>query len=152
MRKLTDVDMENILGTIVKGYHVESVRVKRGNCTDSDHYGIIFGKNQNAHYVTWQFHLDEDETVNPYWGHYHMENREAALRDYENRDLEMQPFKVTITETLKLTVEVEAKDRHDAEQIVSDNWKKSEYILDADNFYGVEFEIVPDDEQEEPSQ
>jgi len=54
----------------------------------------------------------------------------AALRDFE----------VTITETLKMTVTVAAKDQHEAEQIVSDNWRNSEYILDADNFIGVEFE------------
>lgn len=54
-------------------------------------------------------------------------------------------FKVTISETLKLTVEVEAKDQHEAEQIVSDNWKKSEYVLDADSFVGVEFTAVPAD-------
>ena len=52
-------------------------------------------------------------------------------------------FKVTITETLKLTVEVEAENQHEAEQIVFDNWKDSKYVLDADNFIGVEFEAVP---------
>lgn len=30
-----------------------------------------------------------------------------------------------------------------AEQMVSDNWRKSQYILDADNFIGVAFEAVP---------
>ena len=63
-------------------------------------------------------------------------------------DLTTKPFKVTITETLKKTVEVEAKNQHEAKQIVSDNWKNSEYVLDADNFVGVEFAAVPvDDEQ-----
>jgi len=57
----------------------------------------------------------------------------AALREFE----------VTITETLKMTVTVSAKDRDEAEQIVSDNWKNSEYILDAENFIGVEFEAAP---------
>lgn len=49
-------------------------------------------------------------------------------------------FEVTITETLKLTVEVKANSREEAEQFVSDRWHDSEYILDADNFVGVEFE------------
>ena len=57
----------------------------------------------------------------------------AALREFE----------VTITETLQKTVTVKANSREDAEQIVSDNWKKSEYILDADHFKGVEFEAAP---------
>lgn len=55
-------------------------------------------------------------------------------------------FKVTITETLKLTVEIEAKDQHEAEQIVSDNWKNSEYVLNADNFVSAEFTAVLVDE------
>ena len=152
MRKLTDSDLTNILGSAVSGYHVEGVRVKRGNCTDSDHYGIILGKSSEGCYVTWQFHLDKDESVIPYWGHYHMENREAALRDYDERDLTAKPFKVTITEKLSKTVEVEAKNSQEAEQIVSDNWKNSEYVLDADNFVGVEVAAVSTDGEEEAHQ
>ena len=52
-------------------------------------------------------------------------------------------FAVTITETLKLTVEVAAEDQQEAEQIVSDDWRSSNYILNADNFAAVEFEAVP---------
>ena len=55
----------------------------------------------------------------------------------------LQMFEVTITETLKLVVEVEAENQHEAEQMVSDNWRNSEYILDADNFVGVKFEAIP---------
>ena len=58
----------------------------------------------------------------------------AALREFE----------VRITETLQKTVVVEACDRQEAKQIVSDNWKNSEYILDADSFVGVEFETLYD--------
>lgn len=143
MRRLTDNDLANIAGTVINDYHVENVRGKRGSCTDSDHYGIVLGRNQQGHYVTWQFHLLEDETVSVYWGHYFMENQEAAIRDFNTRDLDLSTFKVTITETLKLTVEVEAKDQDNAKQIVSDNWKASEYVLDADNFVSVEFEAAP---------
>lgn len=52
-------------------------------------------------------------------------------------------FKVTITETLKRTVEVEADDQQEAEQMVSDGWHNSQYILDAEDFVGVAFEAVP---------
>lgn len=52
-------------------------------------------------------------------------------------------FKVTITETLKRTVEVEADNQQQAEQMVSDEWHRSKYILDADNFADVELEAVP---------
>ena len=52
-------------------------------------------------------------------------------------------FKVTITETLKRTVEVEADDQYGAEQIVSDGWHSSKYVLGADDFTDVDFEAMP---------
>lgn len=52
-------------------------------------------------------------------------------------------FEVTITETSKLTVKIEANDEKEAEQIVSDRWYDCEYILDSENFADVEFEAVP---------
>ena len=55
--------------------------------------------------------------------------QKASLRDFE----------VTITETLQRTVTVQAENRDDAEQIVSDQWHRSEHILDAEDFTGVEF-------------
>ena len=51
----------------------------------------------------------------------------------------MKVFNVTITETLKRTVQIEADNRNEAEQIVLDNWMGSEYILDAECFSSVEF-------------
>lgn len=52
-------------------------------------------------------------------------------------------FKVTITETLKRTVEVEAEDQHEAVQTVSDSWHSSRYILGSEDFIDVSFEAVP---------
>ena len=52
----------------------------------------------------------------------------------------MKKFEVTITETLKKTVEVEAETQEEAEQIVTDDWYKGEHILDADNFSEVVFD------------
>lgn len=51
----------------------------------------------------------------------------------------MKEYDVTITETLNMTVTVEAESQLEAEQMVSDNWSNQEYILDADNFTGVDF-------------
>lgn len=51
----------------------------------------------------------------------------------------MKEFDVTITETLKVTVTVEADSQLEAEQLVSDRWNNSEYILDAENFIGADF-------------
>ena len=55
----------------------------------------------------------------------------------------LKEFDVMIRETLTLTVTVQVQDRDEAEQIAADNWRDSEYILDADNFTGVEFEAAP---------
>lgn len=51
----------------------------------------------------------------------------------------MKTYEVTITETLEMTVEVEAKNRLEAEQIISDRWRNGDYILDAETFQGVTF-------------
>ncbi len=84
MRKLTEQDIANITGSTLHGYHVEAARIKQGPFIDSDHYGFILGKNSNGQYVTWEFHLTEDESVSVYWGHYIMD-REEALRDFDAR-------------------------------------------------------------------
>ena len=51
----------------------------------------------------------------------------------------MKEYDVTITETLEMTVAVEAESREEAQQIASDNWKNGDYILDADHFTDVVF-------------
>lgn len=40
-----------------------------------------------------------------------------------------------------MTVDVEAEDEREAEQIVSDRWRDSDYILDADDFDGVDYDV-----------
>ena len=139
IRKLTDIDLTNLADSTQQGYHIEGVRIKLGDFTDSDHYGILMGRNSNGNYVTWQFHFDDGE-LSIYWGHYFSE-KNAALHDFNTRDLDAKPYNVTITETLKLAVEVEARDPQEAEQIVSGNWRNSMYVLGADNFATVEFEV-----------
>lgn len=51
-------------------------------------------------------------------------------------------FTIRITETLVMDVDVEAETETEAKQIVSDRWHNADYILDADYFKGVEFEVV----------
>ena len=51
-------------------------------------------------------------------------------------------YKVLITETLQKTVIVEAGSEAEAHTRVSDAWKNSEYLLDADDFQGVEFHVL----------
>ena len=48
-------------------------------------------------------------------------------------------YRVAITETLRRVVTVAAEDEDDARQRVSDAWRNTEYILEADDFEGVEF-------------
>ena len=50
----------------------------------------------------------------------------------------MKEYDVKITETLEKTVTVEAKSRADAEEQVRSAYYNSEYILDSENFTGVE--------------
>ena len=54
-----------------------------------------------------------------------------------------QWFDVTVTETLEQIVRVEARSSDEAEQIVANDWRKQEFVLDADNFTGVEFQASP---------
>ena len=54
----------------------------------------------------------------------------------------MAGYKVEIMETLRHVVEVEAGSQKMAEQIVTDRWKDGEYILNSDNFAGVEFKAI----------
>ena len=51
----------------------------------------------------------------------------------------MKDYDVTITETLEMTVTVNAASRMEAEQLVNERWKKGDYILDADHLPGVNF-------------
>ena len=60
----------------------------------------------------------------------------------------MKEFDVTITEKLQAVVTVEAETREEAEQMVSDQWRSGDHILDADNFVDVEFEGKESGERE----
>jgi hypothetical protein len=62
---------------------------------------------------------------------------------------EKKTYKVMITETLQKTVFVDASSEQEAHRRVSDAWKNSEYILDADSFQGVEFHVMGESDGEE---
>ena len=53
----------------------------------------------------------------------------------------MKKYKVTITETLQMEVEVEAENSVQAEEIVHNKYHHNDYVLDADRFQGVEFTV-----------
>lgn len=54
----------------------------------------------------------------------------------------MARYKVTITETLRKDVWVEADSQTEAECIVAEQWENSEHILSDENFVGAEFSAV----------
>ena len=54
----------------------------------------------------------------------------------------MKSYEVEITETLRRTVTVEARNYDDAISKVRNAWRRSEYVLDADDFLEAGFEIV----------
>ena len=54
----------------------------------------------------------------------------------------MKSYNVEITETLRRTVTVEARDYDEAISKVRNAWRRSEYVLDADDFLEAGFEIV----------
>ena len=54
----------------------------------------------------------------------------------------MKFYKVEITEILRRTVTVEARDYDEAISKVREAWRRSEYVLDADDFLEAGFEIV----------
>jgi hypothetical protein len=53
----------------------------------------------------------------------------------------IKTYKVTITEVLQMSVEVEAPSRREAERHVEKQWIDGDYILDADHFKGVTFAV-----------
>ena len=59
----------------------------------------------------------------------------------EEKQVKMKEYRVTITETLKKNVFVEAESQLEAEQKVSDAWRNGEHILDADCFEDVDFTV-----------
>ena len=55
---------------------------------------------------------------------------------------ERKEYKVLITETLQKKVLVKAANEQEAHRRAQDAWSNAEYILDADDFQGVEFHVM----------
>ena len=55
----------------------------------------------------------------------------------------MRTYKATITETLQMTVEVEAPGRREAERLAENRWANGDHVLDADRFTGATFKAEP---------
>lgn len=61
----------------------------------------------------------------------------------------MKEFNVIITETLRKVVTVKAETAEDEKDMVDAAWHNSEYILEAEDFDGVEFTIQDDKNEAE---
>ena len=57
------------------------------------------------------------------------------------REEKNKTFEVTITETLSRTVRVEAEDAYEAQTIVNDGYHRGHYILNSEDYQGVEYDI-----------
>ena len=55
-------------------------------------------------------------------------------------------YQVTVTETLETTIAVEADSPETAERIAEEQWLNADFVLGAEEFTGVTFEAVADDE------
>lgn len=51
----------------------------------------------------------------------------------------MKTYQVTITETLQMTVPIEAGSLAQAEEIAEEEWNGGRYVLGADHFVGADF-------------
>jgi len=56
----------------------------------------------------------------------------------------LKEYEVEITETLQMTVTVEANSAAEAERLVKAAYDNSEYILDADHFMGADIRTIED--------
>lgn len=54
----------------------------------------------------------------------------------------MKVFNVAVTETLCRTISVQADDPNEAFLIVRNAWRNSEFVLDAGDFFDVDFNVV----------
>lgn len=94
--------------------------------------------------------ISEDEDYDKL-AEYFLEEYER-LKDLEIRDdgliISSKPLKtfyISVTETLKKTVEVHAEDKYEAIQKVSDAYHDEQIVLDSDDYVDVDFDDVTDD-------
>ena len=63
----------------------------------------------------------------------------------------MKKFDVEITETLQRTVTVEAASQEEAERMVDRGWSDGDYVLTDEDYVGVDFKTVGEQELSENS-
>lgn len=53
----------------------------------------------------------------------------------------MKEYQVVVTETLERTITVEARNAAEAKEIVEQQWRNSDHVLDSDDYAGVKFTV-----------
>ena len=116
--------------------------------TDLDYINAPYYKNGDV--VDIAVSISEDEDFDKL-AEYFLEEYER-LKDLEIRDdgliissKSLKTFYISVTETLKKTVEVHAEDKYEAIQKVSDAYHDEQIVLDSDDYVDVDFDDVTDD-------
>lgn len=116
--------------------------------TDLDYINAPYYENGDV--VDIAVSISEDEDYDKL-AKYFLEEYEK-LKDLEIRDdgliISSKPLKtfyISVTETLKKTVEVRAEDKYEAIQKVSDAYHDEQIVLDSDDYVDVDFDDVTDD-------
>ena len=116
--------------------------------TDLDYINAPYYENSDV--VDTAVSISEDEDYDKL-AEYFLKEYEG-LKDLEIRDdgliISSKPLKtfyISVTETLKKTVEVHAEDKYEAIQKVSDAYHDEQIVLDSDDYVDVDFDDVTDD-------
>ena len=116
--------------------------------TDLDYINAPYYENGDV--VDTAVSISEDEDFDKL-AEYFLKEYER-LKDLEIRDdgliISSKPLKtfyISVTETLKKTVEVHAEDKYEAIQKVSDAYHDEQIVLDSDDYVDVDFDDVTDD-------
>lgn len=135
-------DLTFAINAAIKVWTSDSMR------TDLDYINAPYYKNGDV--VDIAVSISEDEDFDKL-AEYFLEEYER-LKDLEIRDdgliispKSLKTFYISVTETLKKTVEVHAEDKYEAIQKVSDAYHDEQIVLDSDDYVDVDFDDVTDD-------
>lgn len=135
-------DLTFAINAAIKVWTSDSMR------TDLDYINVPYYENGDV--VDTTVSISEDEDYDKL-AEYFLEEYER-LKDLEIRDdgliISSKPLKtfyISVTETLKKTVEVRAEDKYEAIQKVSDAYHDEQIVLDSDDYVDVDFDDVTDD-------
>ena len=135
-------DLTFAINAAIKVWTSDSMR------TDLDYINAPYYENSDV--VDTAVSISKNEDYDKL-AEYFLEEYEK-LKDLEIRDdgliISSKPLKtfyISVTETLKKTVEVHAEDKYEAIQKVSDAYHDEQIVLDPDDYVDVDFDDVTDD-------